>query len=210
MARTTTLTGVVTLATKRVVLTGQVAIREKINLVLTGTGTAAASDLILALVHEGTLVAMLQPLVDYTTHFGGILNLNTEEIVAVFDSMAANAKVKMSIVVWDTTNSCTLVNDFITVQNNPYDSSMDDPTAVGTIGGVEYAPLENGVSNGDSHNHQNGDGADLSPYLIKRVPEGGFFRQSTDNLDIELRDRISNTWHTLILANGTLGIGPAL
>ena len=210
MARTTNLLGVITLSTKKISLTNQVAIREKANLHFTGYGTAGASDLICAITYEGALMALLQPMVDHTTYIGGVLNLNTVEIVAAFANMPSNARIKMSIVVWDTTNSCTLVNDFIQVQNNPYDSTMETPAPVDTIGGVDYAPLENGVTNGDNHTHQNGDGASLDPYYIVRIPAGGFFRQSTDNFDIELRDRATGTWHPLLLVNGTLGIGDAV
>src|SRR3990167_9742989 len=190
MARTTTLTGVITLATKKIVLTEQIAIREQVTISFTGYGAAGAADLILAIVHEGALMALLQPMVAGTGIVTGGLDLNTEEIVDVFDGMAANAKVKMSCVVWDVTNECTLVNDWIWIQNNPYDTSMDDPTPVSPITPGTYALIANGVTSGDSHTHQSGDGASLDTYYIRRTQTGAFFRQSTDNLDIEIRDRL--------------------
>jgi hypothetical protein len=210
MARTTTLTGVIVTSTKKITLTGQIAIREKVNLSLTGYGVAGAADLVLAIVHNGALMAKLTPLVDYTTYFGGVLDLNTTEIVAVFDGMAANARVKMSLVLWDTTNECTIVNDWIMVANNPYDPDMEDTTPVDPIGNVEYAPMANGVTNGDSHDHNGGDGADLSTRYLLRVPPGANFRVATDGYTLELKDVVSGEWKTLILANGTLGVGAAL
>jgi hypothetical protein len=207
---TTNLNGVITLADKTCELVGRVAIREKVNLILTGYGTAGATDLHAAIVYDGALMAHLTPLVNYGTYIGGELSTNTTEIVAEFSNMSTAAHKRMSFVIWDTTNSCLLVNDWIKVYNNPYDPSMADPTPVEPIGGVDYAPLANGVTNGNTHTHQNGDGADLATYYIKRSEAGAFFRQSSDNLDIELLDRVNGTWHTLILANGTLGIGPAL
>jgi len=209
MPRTTNLTGVITLASKQIAITEQIAIREKVNLVLTGYGTAGAADLLIAIVHDGALMAILQGLTDYTTYIGGVLNLNTEEIVAVFDNMSANAKVKMSIVIWDLTNECTLVNDFLLIQNNPYNSSMDDPTPVDPITPGTYALIANGVTNGDSHTHQNGDGASLDPYYIRRSQTGAFFKQSSDGLDLMLRDRLTGEWRALILYNSAISLGPA-
>jgi hypothetical protein len=210
MARTTALTGVITLSTKKIALTEQIAIREKATISFTGYGAAGAADLILAIVYNGALMAKLQPMVAGSGIITGTLDLNTEEIVAVFSGMAANARVKMSIVIWDVTNECTLVNDWIWVQNNPYSTDMDDPTAVDPITPGTYALIANGVTNGDTHTHQNSDGADLSPYYVKRVTTGANFRIATDGLTIEMKDVVLGSWHTLILANGSLGVGPAL
>lgn len=210
MGGTTDLTIVVDLTTKTAVFTGRIAIRESIALHITGTGVAGASDLHAAIVYDESLMAHLTPLVDYSTYFGGTLSTNTEEIVAEFNNISSAGHKRMTFVIWDTTNSCLLVNDWIKVYNNPYDDSMADPTAVEPIGGVDYAPLANGVTNGDSHTHQNGDGAELSDYYIAREPDGAFFRQSDDGLDIELRDRALGTWHPLLLVNGVIGIGDAV
>ena len=210
MARTTTLTGVITLATKQIVLTEQISIREQVNLHITGTGTAVANDLIAAIIFDGSLMALVQPLVDYTTYIGGVLDLNTTEIVAIFSGMSANTRRKCSFVIWDTTNECTLVNDWIWVQNNPYDSSMETPTAVDPIGGVLYAPIAKGVDNGNNHDHNGGDGADISDRFLLRVPPGANFRVSADGLTIEHKDVVLGTWHTFVLANGSYGPGPAL
>ena len=208
MARTTALTGVITLSTKKIALTEQIAIREKATISFTGYGAAGAADLILAIVYNGALMAKLQPMVAGSGIITGTLDLNTTEIVAVFSGMAANARVKMSIVIWDVTNECTLVNDFIWTQNNPYSTDMDDPTPVSPITPGTYALIANGVTNGDTHTHQNSDGADLKSYFIARTPAGAFFRMSSDGLDIELRDRVNNKWYPLLLANGSIGIGP--
>ena len=210
MSRTTELHGVIVLATKKIVLTEQIAIREQVTISFTGYGAAGAADLILAIVHEGALMALLQPMVAGTGIVTGVLDLNTEEIVDVFDGMAANAKVKMSCVVWDVTNECTLVNDWIWIENNPYDTAMDDPTPVAPITPGTYALIANGVTNGDNHDHNGGDGADLSDRYLLRVPPNAFFRVSTDGLDIELRDRLTNDWRTLILYNGALSVGPTV
>ena len=210
MSRTTTLTGVITLPNKQIALTEQIAIREQANIHFTGYSPAGPADLILAIVYDGALMAKLQPMVDYTTYAGGVLSTNTTQIVAVFEGMAANARVKMSIVVWDVTNKNALVNDWIWIQNSPYDPSMQDPTPVDPITPGIYALIENGVTHGDGHIHQTGDGGDLKPYFIARIPAGGFFRQSADGLDLELRDRVDGSWRTLILANGSLGVGPSV
>lgn len=210
MSRTTTLTGVITLATKKIVLTEQVAIREQIDLSFTGFGTAGAADLICAIVYEGALMAKLQPM---TGGGGGpltgVLDLNTTQIVAPFANMAANARIKMVLVIWDVTNADCLLNDFIWIENNPFAVGMVDPTPVAPITPGTYALIANGVQGGSGHVHQTGDGGDLTPYFIARVPAGGFFRQSSDGLDIVLCDRLTGEWKPLILYNGSLSTGPA-
>jgi hypothetical protein len=160
MARTTDLAVAITLSTKTAVFTGQIAIREKINLSITGYGTAGATDLCVGLVFDGVLIAKTQGLTTGTA-FTGILDTNTEEAVAALGDAAANTKIKCSFVIWDTTNSCLLVNDWIYVLQNPYNTGMADPSVVEPIGHGEYAPIENGVTNGDAHSHNNGDGAQI-------------------------------------------------
>ena len=205
MSRTTILYGDIDLTTKKIDLTDQIAIREKIELNFTGYGTAGASDLICAIVYDGELMALLQPMVDHTTYIGGVLDTNTQEIVAVFDNAAPNCKIKMTLVVWDTTNSNMLVNDFVWVEQNPYDPSMETPTSVGTIGGVQYAPLANGVTNGNSHTHQNGDGALLDPYYLRTdAANGEKYRRNADGIHLDLKDEIDGHWYTITLNNGAI------
>lgn len=213
MAATTTISIAVTLTAKTVVVTGLMAIRETVAIILTGTGAAGGTDLRLGLVGivdgEKTLLAFSDDLVTDGDHIDGTLDLNTEEMVDFFDGHRPEKIQVVTLAIWDITNQQLLVNAPINVKNNPYDDSMADPTPVEPIAGVEYAPIANGVTNGDAHLHQAGDGGDLTPYLMARTPTGGFFKQSSDNLDIMLKDRLTGDWRPLILYNGALSVGPA-
>jgi hypothetical protein len=212
MAKTTA-TIACTISTKKATVTGTLALRETVAVTLTGTGTYGAADLVLGIVDNGTLLATIAQ-GGFTgtgpSSITGNLNLNTTEMVAFFSEDVGRTKRYPQLCIWDITNQALVVNDKIEVLNNPYSTDMDDPTAADPIGHGDYAPIENGVTNGDDHTHQNGDGADLSTYYVKRVTTGANFRIATDSLTIELKDVVLNTWHTLILANGSLGTGPAL
>jgi hypothetical protein len=206
MSRTTTLHVVVDLATKGAVFTEEIAIREQVDLNIVGTGTAGASDLIAAVIFDGNLMALLQPLVSHAGYIGGVLDLNTSEIVAIFEGLSANAKRKCVFVIWDTTNECCVCNAFLMIGNNPYDPSMSDPTPVPPITPGVYALVANGVTGGSGHTHQNGDGADLTPYFLAAVAgsSGRKFRLNADGIHIDLCDDVTATWGMLTVQNGAL------
>ena len=168
MSRTTTLDIAITLSTKKAVFTGDIAIREKVDLVVSGFGTAAAADLIVALISDGVLIALLQGLTTGTT-YTGTLDLNTQEAVDLFDHCPANASKKVFCVIWDETYNCLVLTDWLWIKNNPYDSDMEDPVAVDPIGGVTYAPISKGVDGGNSHDHLGGDGGTIAHSSLSGV-----------------------------------------
>ena len=218
MGTKTTATIACTLTTKKATVSvnssasGLMSLRETVAVTLTGSGTFGAADLVLGLVDNGTLLATIAQGGFTGTGPSGItgdLNLNTTELVAVFSADVGRTRRKVALCIWDITNQALVINDYVEILNNPYSTDMDDPAAATPIGHGDYAPIENGVTNGDAHTHQNGDGADLETYYLKAAQSGAFYRRSTDKLDIEVKDRVLGTWHPLILANGTLGVGPA-
>jgi hypothetical protein len=192
-------------ATKKAIIVGTAALRETITVTLTSSGTFGAADLVLGLVENGVLLASI-PQGSFSgtgpNHITGDLNLNTNQMIAYFSADVGRTIRKITLCLWDITNQALVLNSTIDVINNPYSDGMEAPTDALPIGHGEYAPIENGVTGGNSHVHQNGDGGDLSPYFIVRVPANGFFRQSTDGLDLECKDRVDGLWRPLISYGG--------
>jgi len=217
MGTKTTATIACTLTTKKATVSvnssasGLMSLRETVAVTLTGSGTFGAADLVLGLVDNGTLVATIAQ-GGFTgtgpSSITGDLNLNTTELVAVFSADVGRTKRKVALCIWDITNQALVINDYVEILNNPYSTDMDDPAAATPIGHGDYAPIENGVTNGDAHTHQNGDGADLSVYYIKRNISGANFRLSSDGLNLEFYDVVRKTWNTVLLANGSFGSLP--
>lgn len=147
---------------------GLPGIREVIDVRLTNTLTYGASDLTLAIIGKmnGTnaLMAIATNFVTNATasYFSDDLNLNTVSLIAAFNKLADQVAKPFTVVLWDTTNHDTLLNDIIEIQNNPFTVGMSVATNVTPIGNVQYAPLTNGVTNGDAHDHLNGDGGTIA------------------------------------------------
>lgn len=160
---TTALGIVIDVGAKTITVDHTIAIRETVDLTLTGYGSAGASSLRLGLIHKGTLVASCNIFTVAPLGYTGTLDLNTEEIVAVFAGKSAQSTKNLDLAIWDIIEHDLLVNDKLAVQNNPYQEGMDEPTAVAPIGGVtDYAPLDMGVTGGNSHAHSNSDGATIN------------------------------------------------
>ncbi len=123
---------------KSVTLTGdEIAERETVNVTLTNTSqyTGNSSDLILGIINRGTLVASLGTTSNlFTTSYTGALNLNTCELTNAMGNRIKDSNKRFSLALWDITGSDLLVNDTIQIQNNPYTTTMSDPTAVAKIG----------------------------------------------------------------------------
>ena len=172
MSRNTICTVTVDVATKTAAISGTIAIREEVIFRLYDTGNAGAGDLCLALVHRDTLLAKIAQgdMTQQAGYIEGTLDMNTDELVDFFANRANNATHDFTLAIWDITNENLLVNDLITVQNNPYDTSMADPTPVTPIGNPgDYAPAANGVTGGDSHAHVNGAGAQIDHVTLGNI-----------------------------------------
>jgi hypothetical protein len=171
-----TLTVALDVANKTATLTGMIAIREVIDVTLTGAESATAANVRLAIIQRSTNVAVCNTFAatGVSGVYTGELSLNTEDpgIIEWFAHMAKHDGYKTFVLaVWDIVGNTLMCNCDITVYNNPYDPSMEDPTPVDPIGGVTaYAPLENGVTNGDSHDHHGGDGAQINYANLSGLP----------------------------------------
>ena len=158
---------------KEMDVTGLPGIRETINVRLTNTLTYAAADLRFALIgiSNGTnaLMATCTNFSDMTGYFEGELDLNTVALTNFFVNMSHQATRDLTAVLVDSVNNDTLVNDAIEVQNNPYTEGMGAPETVDPLLAVTYAPLANGVSNGDSHDHSGGDGAQIDHTTLDNI-----------------------------------------
>jgi hypothetical protein len=183
MATKHTCTLTIDVSEKTVTQSGVMGIRETIDVILVDSedNGYGAADLRLWIIGKingtRTLLAKCEtftetdgtgvPTAD-TGIFEGELDLNTEElcgaddVTGYFDGFHDQAIRSASMVVQDVTNQDTLVNDQIELQNCPLEDSMADPNPVDPIVAVDYAPLANGVTNGDSHNHNGGDGDTIS------------------------------------------------
>ncbi len=158
MSRYTEATLTVALEDKSIEQTGLIGIRETVKLTLSGVEEFGHSDLALLLVHGDTLLASCD---EFDDAFQGLLSTNTEELVAFFDGRAHQSRRWATCLILDLTNQCELANDRVALVNNPYEDGMSDPTAAEPVGGGEAAPAAKGVTNGDTHDHSGGDGAQI-------------------------------------------------
>ena len=193
---------------KKTVMTGLPGLYENVIVTLVGSGSYTAANLVLGIINDGVLCATI-PQGGFTgvgpSGISGSLNLNTQELINVFSPDIGRTMRKFTVAIWDLSRSSLVTNDVIFIVNNPYNSSMAPPTPVPPIGGgsINYVALSDYLA----HVHQTGDGGSLDPYYMRRSQNGAFFRQSADNLDIELRVRIDGKWRTLISYNGLLTLG---
>ncbi|MCK9520570.1 MAG: hypothetical protein M0R74_16325, partial [Dehalococcoidia bacterium] len=125
----TTLT--IDLSNKTVAASATIAIREIVNITLVNIGTSSPADLILRIVRETNAYANAESFTASGTNAVGALDLNTTELVDAYKGLNPTASKQWSIAVWDTSQGSLLVNDFINIQNNPYDESMPGPSPVG-------------------------------------------------------------------------------
>jgi len=134
----------VDLSNKTYSATATLAIRETVYVKLANIGESAATNLCLRLVRETNAYANATNFVaSDSTNAYGALDLNTTELVNYFTGLNPTASRQFSLAVWDTSLGRLLVNDYISVQNNPYDPTMPGPSPVGVIYLVD-APSTNG------------------------------------------------------------------
>ena len=131
LSMATDLTITITAATKKASTSGQVAVRETVDVTITNIGSSSAENLMLAIIDGTNLVAAASSFTNLSGAASGELNLNTVEPTNVF----AHAKVGRSsrefdIVVWDTDADALLANDTIEILNNPYVSGMTLPSSI--------------------------------------------------------------------------------
>ena len=132
------------LSNKTATVSAVIAIRETVNVSLVNIGTSAATNLCLRLVLTTNAYANATNFVSngVSTAFGA-LDLNTTELVNYFSGYNPTASKKFSMAVWDTALGTLLLNDYINIQNNPYDPTMPGPSPLGVLYLID-APATNG------------------------------------------------------------------
>jgi hypothetical protein len=127
------------LSNKTVSVSATIAIRETINVALVNIGTSDPTKLVLRVVRETNAYACATNFVSAGTDTNGNvsavgpLSLNTTELVDYYEGFNPTASMEWSLGVWDTSLGRLLVNDYIDIQNNPYDESMPAPSPVGVV-----------------------------------------------------------------------------
>jgi hypothetical protein len=99
----------------------------------------------------------------------GTLSLNTTQLVAYFEGYGPEVKRTVFVALWDIVNNATIVVDQISIENNPFNSSMNPPTPVTPIGAAIYALIANGVDGGNSHAHTGGQGAQIDHTTLSNI-----------------------------------------
>ena len=127
----TDLTITITAATKKVTLSGQVSVRETVDVTITNIGSSSAENLLLGIIDGTNLVAAGSSFTNLSGAAVGELNLNTEELTNVFaKATVGRSKRTFDLVVWDTDAYALLANDTIDILNNPYVSGMTLPSSI--------------------------------------------------------------------------------
>jgi hypothetical protein len=76
----------------------------------------------------------------------GEVDLNTAEMIAVFEGLRDQAVRTFTVAVFDTQHANLICNDKMDFINNPFVEGMDEPTAVTPIGGVQDEEFNISVS----------------------------------------------------------------
>jgi hypothetical protein len=116
---------------KKATITGDAAVRETVDLEITGIGSENATNWYVMLISGTNMMAIATNLTQTVSTAYGELNLNTVELTNHF----ANAKIgradrKFDFVIWNTVSSNLIANDTIELLNNPYTALLATPTAV--------------------------------------------------------------------------------
>lgn len=173
MGDNTAATLTVDLTTKEATLTGVIAVRETVDLTLVGGTVAHAAGYRLALISneddptddDVTPLAVCNTFAPSGSAILGELDLNTTELVAYFAGYSGRQMRCCYVAIWDVTRDNLVACDTIQIMNNPYRTGMEDPTPSDPIGG---GPVD-GVTNGDTHDHYGGDGAQIDHTTLSNI-----------------------------------------
>jgi len=207
---------------KSITQTGVIGIREEnVRITLSGFTPHGGTDLSLFIILNGTLLASCDT---FDVSGIGILDTNTTEMIAAFAGRADQSKRNLSAILLDVTNAVELANDKMEFINNPYQDGMSDPTDATAVGGGAYAPVANGVTNGDTHDHDGGDGGQIDHTKLSTIGTITHAQIDTHIANIEavitasgtqakinqlyIKDDLSGKWRRLFLYNGAMALGP--
>ena len=119
------------LATKLVTFSAPVmALRENVAVALVNADAATPSDLTLSVMWRGTAMVQCASFVAGVGQIDGTLDLDSTNLEAYFTGREGRYKRTFDLTLWDNGRMKMLINDKITIMNNPYDPDMTLPTAI--------------------------------------------------------------------------------
>ena len=137
------------LSTKDVTVADTISIRETVPVQIVNLGGSEAANLVLRILdNDGTVYAQETGFTDAGNDIAyGEISLNTQELVDYFEDMAMQAQMAFTLGLWDTSLNRLLINDVVTIQNNPYVPGMPgpDPVGVSYMVAATYDADTNGV-----------------------------------------------------------------
>ena len=121
------------LSTKEVTVADTISIRETVPVQIVNLGGSSAANLVLRFLDNDAVVyAQASNFVDVGSSIAyGTISLNTQELVDYFEDMAMQAQRAFTLGLWDVSLNRLLVNDVVTIQNNPYVPGMPGPNPLG-------------------------------------------------------------------------------
>jgi len=120
------------LSTKRATYSSPVmAIRETVAVAIVNTGVAVAANLKMYVLYRSDVIIQVDAFVTGSGQFDGTLDLDDDTLIAFFTGLNdGQAKKTFDLTLWDFSRNKLLINDKITIMNNPYDPDMPLPTVI--------------------------------------------------------------------------------
>ena len=119
------------LATKEVTFSSPVmALREDVAVALVNADAATPSDLTLSVMWRSTALVQSTDFAAGSGQFDGTLDLDSTNLEAYFSGREGRYQRTFDLTLWDNGRMKMLINDKITIMNNPYDPDMTLPTAI--------------------------------------------------------------------------------
>lgn len=118
------------LATKKVTVSGSLAIREKVTVTLVNLGESTASNLSLRLLNGAETMAFCLTFTASGDTAVGTMDLSATALIAIFDADEdrPDAKRQLHITVWDKGVRKCLVHHQVDISNCVYTTTMTAPT----------------------------------------------------------------------------------
>jgi|GEM_PF-4475205 len=120
------------LATKRVTYSSPaMALRENVAVALINADVSTPSDLTLSILYRGTTLVQAANFVAGSGQYDGSIDLDDADLEAFFAGIPdGKATRTFDLTLWDNARMKMLINDKITIMNNPYDPDMPLPTPI--------------------------------------------------------------------------------
>jgi len=109
----------------------EMALRELVAVALVNTSSSVAANLTLSVLYRSTILVQCDTFVSGSGQFDGTLDLDNADLEAFYAGENDGRKKKtFDLTLWDFGRMKMLINDKITIMNNPYDPDMALPTDI--------------------------------------------------------------------------------